>query len=153
MAAGTDRIVNSFAAAAKYGVPCIVCSFGTALTIDVVNDDRVLIGGIIAPGINTLTKALHLNTSQLPDVSLEKPRKVIQNTTVGSMRSGVFYGYLGLVKGLITRIKNEIGDDPKIIATGGSAPLMAENLGCISVVDENLLLDGLRLLHERRQAE
>lgn len=147
--AGTDRLVNSFAAAEKYGVPCIVCSFGTATTIDVVTADRVFLGGVIAPGMGLMAKALHLNTSKLPDVAIEKPATVIQNTTVGSIQSGIVYGYVGLVGELISRIKNETGDDSKVIATGGFASMIAENTALIDILNENLLLDGLRILHDK----
>jgi|CXWL01.1.fsa_nt_gi type III pantothenate kinase len=147
--AGADRLVNTFSAVEKYGVPCIVCSFGTALTIDVVNEDRVLTGGLIAPGMNTLAAALKTTTSRLPEVEIEKPDTVIQNTTVGCLQSGIVYGYFGLVDGLLTRLKKEIGDDPKVIATGGFAAMIAENTSHIDIVDENLMLDGLRRLYDR----
>ena len=148
-ALGTDRLVNSFAAAEKYEVPCIVCSFGTATTIDVVDRDRKFLGGIIAPGMKTMTKALHLNTANLPDIEIERPESVIGNTTETSIQCGIFYGQIGMVEGIIARFKNEIGGDPKVIATGGFAFLIAENTTLIHTVDEDLLLDGLRLLHER----
>lgn len=147
--AGADRLVNTFSAVEKYGVPCIVCSFGTALTIDVVNRDRELTGGLVAPGMNTLAAALKLTTSRLPEVEIEKPDTVIQNTTVGSLQSGIVYGYFGLVSGLLTRIKNELGDYTQVIATGGFAAMIAENTGQIDIVDGDLLLDGLRMLYAR----
>lgn len=148
-AAGTDRLVNAFSAVEKYGLPCIVCSLGTATTFDVVNGKRELLGGVIAPGIKTMSKALHLYTAQLPEVEIGRPESVINNTTVTSIQSGIFYGYLGLVEGIISRIKKDIGDYTKVIATGGFASLIAENTAQIDIVDENLLLDGLRLLHDR----
>lgn len=147
--AGADRLVNTFAAVEKYGPPCIVCSFGTALAIDVVNKDRVLVGGLIAPGMNTLASALKLTTSRLPEVEIEKPRRVIQNTTVGSIQSGIVYGYFGLVDGLLTRLKEEVSDNTKVIATGGFADLIAENTDHIDIVDKDLMLDGLRRLFEK----
>lgn len=147
--AGADRLVNTFAAAEKYGAPCIVCSFGTALTIDVVADDRTLMGGLIAPGVNTLAAALEMAASRLPNVEIEKPETVIQNTTVGCLQSGIFYGYLGLFEGLISRLKSEIGNAPKVVATGGFAAMIAENTSSIDVVDADLMLDGLRRLHKR----
>lgn len=146
---GSDRLVNTFSAVEKYGAPCIVCSFGTALTIDVVSADRTLIGGLIAPGMNTLATALKITTSKLPEVEIKLPETVIQNTTVGSIQSGIIYGYFGLVEKLISKVKNEIGDDPKVIATGGFASLIAENTAHIDIVDENLMLDGLRILNDR----
>ncbi len=145
-AAGTDRLVNSFSAVEKYGAPCIVCSFGTALTIDVIATDRELIGGLIAPGIKPLAIALKQATSQLPEVNLVKPTRVLQNTTVSSIQSGVFNGYLGMFEGLIRAVKKEIDDEPQIIATGGFAETMAGQTSQIDIVDRNLTLDGLMLL-------
>lgn len=145
---GADRLVNAFAAVEKYGVPCIVCSFGTAMTVDVVNEDRELIGGLIAPGMKTLAVALKLTTSKLPEVAIEKPTNVIQNTTVGAIQSGIVYGFFSLVHGLLTAVKKEAGD-MQVIATGGFAQMMAESCDQIDVVDKDLTLDGLRRLHER----
>ncbi len=148
-AIGTDRLVNSFAAMEKYGVPCIVCSIGTATTFDVVNRDRRLLGGVIAPGMKTMAKALHLNTAKLPEIEIEKPGSVLGNTTVESIQSGIFCGHVAMVEGMIQKIKKEIGDNSKVVATGGFASLIAESTTLIDFVDENLLLNGLRLLHER----
>ncbi len=150
--AGSDRLVNTFAAVEKYGVPVIVCSFGTALTIDYVNKYHVLIGGLIAPGMNTLAAALKLTTSKLPEVAIEKPDAVIQNTTVASIQSGIVYGYFGLVESLLAKIKTEMGDDAHVIATGGFAALIERNTTQINAVDENLLLGGLQRLHARLTA-
>ncbi len=147
--AGSDRLVNTFSAVEKYGAPCIICSFGTALTIDVVDQNRVLRGGLIAPGMNTLAAALKLTTSRLPEVEIAKPSKVIQNTTVGSIQSGIVYGYFGLVDGLITAVKHEIADSPKVIATGGFTAMIAESTSQIDVVDNDLMLDGLCRLYRR----
>lgn len=147
--AGADRFVNTFSAVEKYGVPFIVCSFGTALAIDVVNKARVLTGGLIAPGMTTLASALKLTTSRLPEVEIEKPRRLIQNTTVSCIQSGIVYGYFGLVDGLLTRLKAEIGEATKVIATGGFADLIAENTDNIDIVDKDLMLDGLRRLFEK----
>ncbi len=149
--AGTDRLVNTFSAVQKHGVPLIVCSFGTAMTIDVVDPNRTLVGGLIAPGMNTLAAALKLTTSKLPQVAIEKPAKLIQRTTVSSIQSGIVHGYFGLVEELLTKIKKEIGDNPKVVATGGFANLIAENTTQIDIIEENLLLDGLRMLHGRNQ--
>jgi len=147
--AGADRLVNTFSAVEKYGAPCIVCSFGTALTIDVVSRNRELIGGVIAPGMRSLATALNITTSRLPEVEIEKPAKVIQNRTVGCLQSGIVYGYFGLVDGLTARLKNEAGGNPKVIATGGFAELVAENTSCIDVVDSDLMLEGLARLYRR----
>jgi len=148
-ATGTDRLVNAFAAASKYGFPCLACSLGTATTIDVVDEHGLVPGGVIAPGIKSMARALHLNTSQLPEVALEMPPAIIQTATSGSIQSGLIYGYFGMVKELILRMKSEVGGDPKVVATGGFSRLVAENTSLVDIVDENLLLDGLRLLAKR----
>ena len=133
------------------GRPVIVCSFGTATTNDVVNADGEYLGGTIAPGMNTLAEALHLKTSKLPQVAIEKPESVIGKTTVDSIRSGVFFGYIGLVEGIIRRMFDELGETPKVIATGGFARTVSDNCNLINTVDENLMLDGLRILFERQR--
>lgn len=147
--AGSDRLVNAFSAVEKYGAPCIVCSLGTALTIDVVSGDRILIGGLIAPGMGTLSRALHLSASRLPEVELVKPDRVVQQTTAGALQSGIVYGYLSLVDGLIARVKKEVGSEVTVIATGGLAGLVSENISQIDIVDDDLLLEGLERLHRR----
>ncbi len=146
---GIDRIVAAFAAVEKYGKPCIVCDFGTATNIEVVNSKGEYLGGAIVAGINLLADALHRRTSKLPLVELAKPEKVIGNSTVSCIQSGVFYGYVGLTEGIIKRMSDELGEKPKIIATGGYAKLIAESAEIIEIVDENLILEGLRLIYER----
>ncbi len=145
-AVGTDRLVNAAAARAKHGCPLIVCSFGTATTIDVVSSESEYLGGTIAPGMKTLAEALHLKTSKLPLVVIEKPDSVIGSTTEESIKSGVFYGYIGMVEGIIERIFETLNERPKVVATGGFSRLVAEESSLIDVVDENLILDGLRAL-------
>jgi len=146
---GVDRIVAAFAAKEKYGSPVIVCDFGTATTIDAVNSKNEYLGGIITPGINTLSEALFIKTSKLPRVEIRKPASVIGNSTVGSIQSGVFFGYIGLTEGILKRMIAELSEKPKVVATGGFAALIAEDCELIETVDENLMLDGLRLIHER----
>lgn len=148
-AAGTDRLVNVFSATVKYGVPVIVCSLGTALTIDVVSGEKVLVGGLIAPGIKPLSQALKLATSQLPEVDIEVPKRIIQNTTIGSIQSGIFNGYVAMVDGLLNKIKSEIESSPRVVATGGFAHMIAEHIPQIAVVDSDLTLDGLMLLAKK----
>lgn len=148
---GVDRIVAAFAAVRKYGAPAIVCDFGTATTVDAVNSQNEFLGGIITPGINTLSEALFIKTSKLPRVEIRKPETVIGNSTVGSIQSGIFYGYIGLTEGILQRMIDELGEKPKVVATGGFANLIAENCDLIEIVDENLMLDGLRLIHENRK--
>ncbi len=147
--AGADRLVAAFAACEKYGAPVIVCDFGTATTIDAVNSKNEYLGGIITPGINTLSEALFIRTSKLPRVEIRKPATVIGNSTVGSIQSGIFYGYIGLTEGILRRMIIELGEKPKIVATGGFAKLIAESCDLIEIVDENLVLEGLRLIYER----
>ena len=150
VAAGTDRLVNSFAATEKYGVPCIVCSFGTATTIDVVNEKRELLGGLIAPGMETMAKALHLNTAKLPEVEVKTLKSIIGHTTETSIQSGILYSQVGLIESAVSRISEKIGDIPNVVATGGFASLISESTSAINIVDENLTLDGLRMLYSRQ---
>lgn len=146
---GTDRLVNAFAAVEKFGAPSIVCSFGTATTFDVIDPHRELLGGVIAPGMKTMARALHLNTSQLPEIELSKPEGVLGNSTLTSMSSGIFYGHVGMVEGIIRRLNEETGVSGNVIATGGFADLIAQNTAVIDTVDPDLLLDGLRILHNK----
>jgi type III pantothenate kinase len=148
-AIGADRLVNSFAASQKYGVPCIVCSLGTATTVDVVGSGNELLGGLIAPGMATMAKALYLNASRLPEVSLEKPPSIIANNTVDSIRSGIFYGQLSMIEGIIQRVSDQLDSKPTVVATGGFAAMISKETDTIDIVDENLLLDGLNLLSRR----
>ena len=148
---GIDRLVAVFAAAGKYGAPCIVCDFGTATTIDVVSREREFLGGIITPGISTLSEALFAKTSKLPRVEIEKPPRVIGNSTVTAIQSGIFYGYVGLTEGILRRMFEELNEKPTVIATGGFADLIAGNCGLIEIVDENLMLEGLRMIYEKTE--
>lgn len=152
-AVGVDRLINASAAVEKYGKPVIVCSFGTATTIDAVCATTGYLGGAIAPGMNTLAEALFLKTSKLPHVRIEKPDSVIGKTTVDSIRSGVFFGYLGLVEGIIRRMFDELGETASVVATGGFARTVSDNCELINAVDENLMLDGLRILFERQRSK
>jgi type III pantothenate kinase len=148
-ALGTDRLVNALSAIEKFGAPAIVCSFGTATTIDAIDKDRGFLGGVIAPGMKTAAEALKTNTSQLPNISIEKPDRLIGNSTTTAIRSGIVFGHVAMVEGLIERITREIGGKPVVVATGGFASLLAEMTGVFDHVDENLTLDGLRMLHGR----
>ncbi len=146
---GIDRLIAAFAGVEKYGKPLIVCGFGTATTIDAVNSNNEYLGGIITAGMNLLADSLPQRTSKLPQILLQKPAKVIGNSTVSAIQAGVYFGYIGLVDGLIRRIIDELGEKPKVIATGGLANLIAETSEMIEVVDEKLMLDGLRSLNEK----
>lgn len=150
--AGADRLVNAVAARDAYPVPLIVIDFGTATTFDVVDGDGHYCGGIIAPGINLSLEALFMAAAKLPKVDIARPDRVIGKGTVGAMKSGIFYGYVGLIEGLLTRIKAEYGGDMTVIATGGLAVLFSEATNMIDHTDGELTLRGLRLIHERNRA-
>ena len=143
---GTDRLIAAFAAVEKYGAPCIVCSLGTATTIDIVNEDREFLGGVIAPGLDAMAEALHLKAPRLPRVDASRPENVIGNSTTESIRSGVFNGYIAMVEGLIDNITRECGEASRI-ATGGNAKIVAH---VVDEIDPDLILHGLRLVNSTR---
>jgi type III pantothenate kinase len=147
---GADRITKSVAAAAIYGPPLIVVDLGTATTFDCISAAGVLIGGAIAPGISTATEALVARAARLYRVEFVRPKEAIGRSTVTNLQSGVVYGYAGLVDGLVARMKAEMAGQAKVIATGGHAALIAEAARSIDHVNEDLGLEGLRLLYERR---
>ncbi len=148
---GADRITKSVAAAALYGPPLIVVDLGTATTFDCVNAAGEFIGGAIAPGIFTATEALIARAARLYRVELVRPKEAIGRNTVTNIQSGVVYGYAGLVDGLVDRMKAEMAGRPKCIATGGHAALIANVARSIDSVNEDLGLEGLRLLWTRAQ--
>jgi type III pantothenate kinase len=152
---GADRLVNGVAAFARYGGPCIVVDFGTATTFDVVSAKGEYIGGVIAPGLAISAEALFSRAARLSRVDVKKPAKVVGTNTVAHMQSGLYYGYIGLVDGILERIIKETqGQDaaaPKVIATGGLARLIVDDSKFIHTIDDLLTLDGLRLIYERNR--
>lgn len=146
---GSDRIVAAFAAARKYKAPCVVCDFGTATTIDLVNSRNEFVGGIIAPGMKILADALRRKTSKLPEVEIIKPENVFGNTTQKAIQSGIYFGYIGLVDGIIERMIKEFGEKPNIISTGGFAEIIAESSEFVEIIEKDLILEGLYLLSEK----
>ena len=148
---GADRIVNAVAAWDRWRCGLIVVDFGTATTFDAVSQRGEYLGGSICPGISISMEALFRHASKLPEVEFARPPHVIGRNTVASMQSGLVYGYVGLVDGICERMARELGFQPKVVATGGLAHLIAGVSKSISEVDELLTLDGLRLVHERNR--
>jgi type III pantothenate kinase len=146
---GADRLLNALAAHRDYRGPLMVIDFGTATTFDVVDRDGAYLGGVIAPGINLSIEALHKAAARLPRIGIGRPQAVIGRSTIPAMQSGIYWGYVGLIEGLVARIQSEYEAPLKVVATGGLAPLLAEGTTVIGVVAPDLTLDGLRLLAER----
>jgi type III pantothenate kinase len=149
---GADRLLNALAAHRRYQGPLVVIDFGTATTFDVVAKDGAYVGGVIAPGINLSIEALHHAAARLPRIAIGRPQSVIGRSTVPAMQSGIYWGYVGMIEGLIARIQAEFGERLKVIATGGLAPLLAEGTTVIERIDPDITLDGLRMLAERNPA-
>jgi type III pantothenate kinase len=146
---GADRIVDALAASELYRVPVIIVDFGTATTFDAVDRDRRLLGTALAPGLRTAMDGLFQRAARLSRIELEPPKEVIGRNTVAALRSGWVYGYVGLVEGLVTRIKAELGPDTLVIATGGLADYVLSETRIVDVHDPTLTLKGLRLYYER----
>jgi len=149
---GADRIVNCVAVHDKYGGPAIIVDFGTATTFDVVTADAKYVGGVIAPGITISAEALFARAARLPRVDIRRPPTVIGTNTVVNMQSGLYFGYLGLVDGILVRMKREVAGVKKVIATGGLASLLAQDSEYIEEVDEDLTLKGLKIIYDRNRA-
>jgi type III pantothenate kinase len=152
---GADRIVNAIAAFDRFGDdsgrPLIVCDFGTATTLDAVSAKGEYLGGAICPGVTISADALFQRAARLPRIDVRKPATVIGRTTVGALESGLFFGYVGMVEGLVRRMSDELGGNAICIATGGLATVIAPETGLIEHVDVDLTLQGLRLVWERNQ--
>jgi len=145
---GADRIVNAVAAHRLYKGPVIVIDLGTATTFDAVSEDGDYLGGAIAPGIVIATEALFTRTAALPRVDLTYPKKAIGTSTIAAMQSGIVFGYVGLIEGIVNRIRQELGGKAKVVATGGYSRLFARETSVIDVVNADLTLIGLRLIYQ-----
>jgi len=146
---GADRIVDAVAVVHKYGKPAIVVDFGTATTFDAITAAGEYRGGVIAPGIVISAEALYEHAARLPRIEIQKPACVIGTSTVSSMQSGLYYGYVALVEGVITRMKKDMGPTTRVIGTGGQAQFISQETSLIEIVDPNLTLDGLQLIASR----
>jgi type III pantothenate kinase len=146
---GADRLLNALAGHQKFGGPMVVIDFGTATTFDVVGGNGDYLGGVIAPGINLSIEALHSAAARLPRIGIGRPQSVIGTNTIAAMRSGIYWGYVALIEGVVARIRAEYGAELKVIGTGGLAPLLAEGTTVLARIDQDLTLDGLRMLAAR----
>ncbi|MDJ1017136.1 MAG: type III pantothenate kinase [Paracoccaceae bacterium] len=144
---GPDRLANAAGTYDRHGGDCVIVDFGTATNFDVVDEDGAYVGGPIAPGVNLSLEALHMGAAALPHVDVSQPEKVIGTNTVQCIQSGVFWGYIGLIEGLTKRIKDEYGKPMKVIGTGGLAPLFAQGAGLFDVIEDDLTMHGLTVIH------
>ena len=148
---GSDRIANAVAAYEEYGGPCIFIDFGTATTFGVIDAEGSFLGGTICPGIKLSSEALVTGTAKLPRFELAKPDNVIGRTTLSNLQSGMYYGYVGLVRNIVRKIRQELGQEAVVVATGGMALMIEEESKAIDKLDGLLTLKGLRLIYERNR--
>jgi type III pantothenate kinase len=152
--AGADRLLNAIAGHLHYGGPLIVVDFGTATSFDIVSEEGDFVGGIIAPGINLSLDALYAAAAKLPRIGVAKPSRVIGKSTVEAVRSGVYWGYVGLIEGIIARVRAEYGrDDMKVVVTGGLAPLFADSTMIFDQFDPDLTFKGLVEVYRRNKSK
>jgi len=150
---GADRIVNGVAAFAKYGGPCVVVDLGTAITFDAISAKAEYMGGVICPGIGISINALFAKTARLPLVDFREPEKLIGTNTVGSIQSGIFYGTVGMIDGILERLFAVMGPDTRCVATGGQAPLIVTGSRFLKIADDDLTLEGLQIIWERNRSQ
>ena len=148
---GADRIAAAVAAFEKHGGPAIVVDFGTATTFDAISAQGEYLGGAIAPGIQIAAEALYLKTARLPRIEIKKPKRAIGRTTVSSMQSGLYFGYIGLVTNTINEVRKELGTNAKVIATGGFGGQITPEVPAIEFLEPDLVVEGLRIIYERNR--
>lgn len=146
---GADRLANSVAGFHKYGGPCVIVDLGTTINFDVVSRDAEFIGGVIGPGIGMSINGLFAKTARLPMVDFREPEKLIGSNTVGNIQSGLYYGFIGMIDGIVERMVAQLGPETKAVATGGQGELIVRGSRMVKVYDEHLTLEGLRLIWER----
>lgn len=148
---GADRIVNAVSVIDRYGVPAVIIDFGTATTYCAISRSGEYLGGAIAPGIGISTEALFREAAQLPRIELTRPQQVIGKSTIVSMQSGIYYGFVGQLEGIVKKMKEEIGSDAVVVATGGLAGLFCSETDCVDYIDPDITLWGLKLIYERNR--
>lgn len=147
---GADRIIDAIAGLEKYGAPLIVVDFGTAITFDCLSREGDYLGGAIAPGMGISADALFAKAAKLPRVDLTAPPCVMATNTIHGMQSGIIFGFAGLVDGIVSQLKENLGEDTKVVATGGMAKLIMGHAETLDILDEDLTMDGLRFVYERK---
>ena len=150
---GADRLVNGVAGFQKYGGPVVVVDLGTTINFDIVSADGVFLGGVICPGIGMSISGLFARTARLPMVDFREPEKLIGSNTVGSITSGLYYGFVGMIDGILERLAGELGPEMKTVATGGQGHMIVQSSRWVKIYEEDLTLEGLRFIWERNRAQ